>query len=215
MLAGVFFDQLLKITSLPKDCLFLVPGNHDVDRSSLSELSSGAISFLDNSTKVNNLLGNDRDRNLVMTRFQNYQDFIIKYMGNNGILFDSENYFFVKQFEQKGIAILGLNSAWLSSSKEDRCHLILGERQVRTALKKSEDINFRIAVMHHPFDWLNDFDRKAIEILLCDGCNFILQGTCTVPEFFKPSAQIRMLRLLRQVPAIIPEISPIPIILFN
>ena len=46
------------------------------------------------------------------------------------------------EIEQKRIAILGLNSAWLSSSKEDRCHLILGEREVRTALEKSERYQF-------------------------------------------------------------------------
>ena len=58
--------------------------------------------------------------------------------------------------------------------------------------------------MHHPFDWLNDFDRKAIETLLCDGCNFILQGHMHSPGILQTMAQIRMLRLLRRVPAIIP-----------
>jgi predicted MPP superfamily phosphohydrolase len=177
-LAQQFLDDLLKTTSLPKDCLFLVPGNHDVDRNAISPLAAGATAILSNRDAVNRLLADDDDRARVFQRFHNYQDFINEYLGRERLLFDHANYFYVKQIEVAGrrVAILGLNSAWLAASDEDRNRLLLGERQVRTALDAAEDADLCLAVMHHPFDWLQDFDRDDAEPLLCSGCDFVLHG---------------------------------------
>jgi predicted MPP superfamily phosphohydrolase len=177
-MAKQFLDDLLKTAGLPKERLFLVPGNHDVDRDAISPLAAGATAILNNRDAVNRFLANDDDRARVFQRFHNYQDFINEYLGRERLLFDHDNYFYVKQIEVAGrrVAILGLNSAWLAASDEDRNQLLLGERQVRTALDAAEDADLRLAVMHHPFDWLQDFDRDDAEPLLCSGCDFVLHG---------------------------------------
>ncbi len=36
--------------------------------------------------------------------------------------------------------------------------------------------DLRIALMHHPFEWLADFDREVCEPLLMERCDFILRG---------------------------------------
>ena len=65
------------------------------------------------------------------------------------------------------MAVLGLNSAWLArGGDEDRLKLALGERQVRAALDDALDADLRLALLHHPFDWLRDFDRKECQALL-------------------------------------------------
>jgi hypothetical protein len=75
------------------------------------------------------------------------------------------------------IAVLGLNTAWLCASDEDKAKgLLLGERQTRAALEKAEAADLKIALIHHPFDWLREFDQDDSEALLEDACDFILHG---------------------------------------
>jgi predicted MPP superfamily phosphohydrolase len=177
-LAQRFLDDLLETTGLPKKCLFLVPGNHDVDRSIISPLAAGATAILNNRGAVNDFLVSAADRALVFQRFHNYQHFVSGYLGKQHLSFNDEHYFYVRCVEVASlqVAILGLNSAWLSASDSDRNQLVLGERQVRTALGQAGDADLRIAVMHHPFDWLRDFDRADVEPLLRYDCDYILHG---------------------------------------
>ncbi len=175
-LAGKFLDDLLEATRVPKERLFIVPGNHDVDRAAISLLAEGATAILNTRDGVNRFLTNAVDRNLVFRKFHNYENFINSYLGQGW--FDPASYFYVKEVElaQLRIAILGLNSAWLSNSDQDRNHLVLGESQVRAALNTAKNAGLRIAIMHHPLDWLQDFDRQDVEPLLSDGCDFLLHG---------------------------------------
>lgn len=176
-MAEHFFDDLLRVTGLSKDRLFPVPGNHDVDRSEISPLAAGAAAILDNRDSVNRCLAADADRELIFQRFHNYQAFVNRYLGPR-LTFSPERYFYVKRINvaEQNVAILGLNSAWLAASDGDRNQLVLGERQIRTALNNIGDADLRVAVMHHPFDWLQDFDRRDAEALLCKGCDFVLHG---------------------------------------
>jgi len=177
-LAQQFLDDLLKTTGLPKPRLFLVPGNHDIDRSAISILAAGAKSILKSRDAVNSFLASDADRLLVFQRFHNYQDFINEYMGDEHPHFDSAHYFHAETIQASGlrVGILGLNSTWLAASDEDRGRLLLGERQVRAALDTVQQADLHLAVMHHPFDWLQDFDRDDAEALLYSGCDFVLHG---------------------------------------
>ena len=61
-LAKNFFDDLLKITNIAKDRIFIVPGNHDIDRDVLSPLLLGAGNVFTDQSKVNESLGNERER---------------------------------------------------------------------------------------------------------------------------------------------------------
>jgi 3',5'-cyclic AMP phosphodiesterase CpdA len=175
-LAAQFLDGVLDATDLSRDRLFYVPGNHDVDRRKNATLTAGMIATLKTRELVNNFLDSPEEHAVVFQRFQHYQAFLRNYL--RGCLpCDAEHYFYVKQFDVAGkrIAILGLNSAWLAAG-DDRNQLVLGERQVRAALEACHEADVRLAVMHHPFDWLRDFDRQNVEPLLWQGCHFVLHG---------------------------------------
>lgn len=174
-LAAEFLDRLLEITCLKKDRLFLIPGNHDIDRTAISPGAQCITENLKNRDVINNILANDIDRAFVLKRFHNYIQFIKDYMGNN-IVFDETNYYYVKdiEFNDFRISILGLNSVWLSSSDNDQGKLALGEIQIRNALKQAEGTAMHIAIMHHPLDWLSD--KGSVEAILNKECEFILHG---------------------------------------
>ncbi len=52
----------------------------------------------------------------------------------------------------------------------------MGEPQIQSSLEKIACADLRIGVLHHPFDWLADFDCDRIEWRLRQNCNFILRG---------------------------------------
>jgi 3',5'-cyclic AMP phosphodiesterase CpdA len=173
-----FFDRLLAATGLSKERLFLVPGNHDIDRDLISRGAQSIADSLADRSSVNAILSNPGDRQLMFARFGGYADFVNGYLDGQRP-FDDEAYFYVHSLPLAGVqvALLGLNSAWLARGGEgDYGKLALGERQVRTALDRAEDADLKIALLHHPFDWLHDFDRDDCEAMLTDRCDFILHG---------------------------------------
>ena len=175
-----FLDELLRVTGLDKGRLFLVPGNHDVDRSLITRGAQAIGDGLTDRDSANDVLATPADRQLMMARFQGYRDFVNDYLAGH-LLFGDERYFYVRSLDLAGqrVAIMGLNSAWLSASVEDRAKgLLIGERQARAALDLADEAGaaIRIALMHHPLDWLREFDRDDSAAILADGCHFILHG---------------------------------------
>jgi 3',5'-cyclic AMP phosphodiesterase CpdA len=179
-LAGTFFDDLLQATSLGKERLFLVPGNHDVDRRAISRGAQAVTDALDDRDAVNAVLSTPGDRQLVLARFQGYAGFVNGYLARH-LPFNDEGYYYVKTVDLTGqrLALLGLNSAWVAASDQDRAQgLLLGERQTRTALREADDTGatLKLALLHHPLDWLREFDQNDSGTLLLDRCDFLLHG---------------------------------------
>ena len=177
ILAGHFFDDLLQVTGLSKSRLLVVPGNHDVNRKAISRGTRTITDALDSREKMAEVLTDENDRRALLRKLDPYARFLTDYFAGQ-LLFDDERYFYVRDLEAAGqkVAVLGLNSAWLSLGKTDYGRLALGERQVRGALEASQLADVRIALMHHPFDWLWEYDREDCEGLLLEGCDFILHG---------------------------------------
>lgn len=182
-LARQFLDDLLRITRVRKNRLFIVPGNHDVDRKAVSPEARSAIRCLKDQQSIDGLFSARSKRMAVMQRFHAYRRFFNNYLGPY-LVFDDKHYFYVKNctVANKRVSILGLNTAWASASNADRLKLLLGEPQVRAALKQTQSADIRIALMHHPFEWLADFDRSSCMPILLRECDFVLFGHLHDPD---------------------------------
>ncbi len=179
-LAGRFFDDLLQATGLGKERLFLVPGNHDVDRRAISRGAQAVTDALDDRDTANAVLSTPADRQLVLARFQGYASFVNGYLAGH-LAFDNDHYYYVKTLDLVGqrLALLGLNSAWVAASDQDKAQgLLLGERQTRTALREADgaEATLKLALLHHPLDWLREFDQNDSGALVLDRCHFLLHG---------------------------------------
>ena len=177
-LARRFFNDLLQTTGLDKDRLFLVPGNHDVDRSLISTGARAIGESLSDRKSANALLSTPTDRKLVFARFKGYAAFVRTYLGKE-VRFDDSRYFYVQSLDLAGqqVALLGLNSAYMCASDQDKANgLLIGERQARAALEQAAGASLKIALLHHPFDWLREFDQNDSAAMLTDGCDFVLHG---------------------------------------
>src|SRR5262245_51800552 len=71
-----FVIPLLELTGLTHDRLFIVPGNHDLDRSLLSNLNPAKVFALKDRTGVNAFLGDDASVEAYFKPFVSYANFV-------------------------------------------------------------------------------------------------------------------------------------------
>ncbi len=186
-----FFNPLLEASGVERNRLFIVPGNHDLEWNALELLPSDLLDKLNTPGGVNRWLTDERKRRTLLEPMADYTQFILGYLDGSADGFEPA-FGCVYRFdvESKAVAVIGLNSAWLSArhketvkGKEevnDYGYLVVGEPQVYEALKQAYGADLLIAVMHHPFDWLMTTDVLAEKSLIRDrlgkGCHFFLHG---------------------------------------
>lgn len=187
--ASLFFDELLSATGLTerlksdaKRRLFVVPGNHDVDRDRTKFLDrtlksrNEADMFFDPSKKQNRT--KHFERFSAFARFHNaYFKDIRKYSAEDYWL--SEKLSMTIDGRTRTIAVVGFNSAWFSQDDEDNAKLWIGERTCRTAYSNLingdlPDVIFTLH--HHPFDWLHPLEREQVKGLISRHSDFDLFG---------------------------------------
>ena len=179
-----FFDRLLTATGLDRDRLFVVPGNHDVDRSRVYRRAFHAVQDIESDTDIKELFDDADELRLFMRRMDNYADFVQSYCN---LPFSDEQPYHVRTLEISGccVGVIGLNSAWASGSVRDQAEqvkdqgeLLLGRHLVVAAVEEViKDLpDIVIALLHHPLDWLKEFDRAQVQYLLMQRCHFILRG---------------------------------------
>lgn len=180
-------DPVMKAVGLDKNKLFIVPGNHDLDRDCITEyLPPGLQAHLSNAADVNKWLNDDCSRSHAFEHFKNYREFIKRY--NNQSSPDYASILTLKA-AGKNIALFGINSSWMSwrnmsgnGQVDDINHLVIGEPQIHDALREIESADVKIAVMHHPFEWLANFDRVLITSCLGRSFHFVLHGHEHMPQ---------------------------------
>jgi predicted phosphodiesterase len=178
-----FFRPLLETTNLSPNQLFVVPGNHDVDRNKVASLATVLPTRLIDRDSVNDFWASKEERKKVLKGTKAYSDFV-RHLFAGCWRPQEPAVAYVRSFSKGGIdiAVIGLNSAWMSSlNKEagevcDYGHLLLSERQLSDAIEKAKNARIRIALMHHPFDSLREFDRIDAESWLRGACHFVLRG---------------------------------------
>ena len=98
-LAWSFLDGLRgQLNDLPKESLFIVPGNHDVNRGAISATSSAIIAGLSNSDGVNKVLVDKKGLGILLEKFDNYAAFLEEHFEGHLCLSDEEC-FFVRTLE--------------------------------------------------------------------------------------------------------------------
>ncbi|NYT10789.1 MAG: hypothetical protein GKC09_12800 [Methanosarcinales archaeon] len=172
-----FFQPILEACKLEPEQLFIVPGNHDLDRNKFKLLPGDLKKPLSNEKEVQEWLTDDCNRPHVLEPFQAFNSFFREYSRQ-----DSPDYTNVRIIEvnDKKIALLGLNSAWMCGRNKEKIgdygYVIVGEPQISDAIDEIFGADLKIAIFHHPFKWLSEFDQNRIEYQLRRGCDFILQG---------------------------------------
>ena len=172
-----FLCQLLAVTGVPSDRLLIVPGNHDIDRNIEIDAFVGARCLLKNSVEVDKFLGDEARRRTLFRRQSAFREFANKLC--EGDRYSETSYQHSVQYDLHGlsIAVLLIDSTWLSEGGETDSHSILvGERQLIDLSSKLSDPAIVIGLMHHPMDWLAPFEHTAIKHLAAEHCHLLFRG---------------------------------------
>lgn len=186
--AKAFFDKLLQVCGygdkpLPKEHLFVVPGNHDVNRRCINQDAQATLNTLAKTSEHNIETINQRfeDRSIeftdAITRLDEYAQFVKDYLphqhDNNG----RHHYATVHEIDGIKVGIAGFNSAWTCSGQEDDRNIWLAASwQFNNAKQSLNDADVRIGLIHHPVDWLNSADRDITARRIASDYHFWLHG---------------------------------------
>lgn len=186
--AKIFFERLLAICGQPdkplsKNRLYVVPGNHDVNRKKINADASKLLNlWADESDKYVETINqrfNDRtiEFNDAIKRQDEYAKFISEFLPH---LHDPEGrHRYATYVEINGvkIGIAGFNSAWSCSGPEDDRNIWLAaEWQFNKAKTDISDSILKIGLIHHPTDWLCLAERNIATRRISSDFDFWLHG---------------------------------------
>jgi len=174
------FEPILRECNLSPKELFIVPGNHDLDRTQFDRLPSSLANPLESGIEAKKWLYDIERRHDALKIFKNFADFVGQYTKQ-----ENSNYSNIRSLIVGGkrIALLGINSAWMCARRknskgefDDKGVVVIGEPQIYESLREISEFDIKIAVLHHPFEWLAEFESSQIKRSLIRGCDFILRG---------------------------------------
>lgn len=186
-LVASFFDAVSAASGVTTDHVFCIPGNHDIDRERQKMCFAGARQFAQSQNQIDDLLSSREDMGTLLTREENYRSFQSSYLKNQPRDWtdDALGYITFITVENVRVAIVGLDSAWLAEGGiADHGKLLIGERQVINALElaNKSDAHIIIGMAHHPFQLLQDFDRRPVQNRVEEQCHFFQCGHLHEPE---------------------------------
>jgi len=188
--AEAFLDPLRTRLGLDQTNIFLVPGNHDVDRDRIDRFAErGAQAELNSQEAVDEVLQDPEALNRLAARLSSWDEFETQFFEDRP---DSKVEPLARalrvHLDGIEVGIVCLNTAWRASGgADDRGNLLLGERQVRHALAAVEGVQLRLIAMHHPLGWLQTFDGDTAHAEFERAPSLVLTGHTHVPD---PTSEI-------------------------
>jgi predicted MPP superfamily phosphohydrolase len=174
------FDAFRSELGLSRADFFLVPGNHDINRAVQKLCFAGARHQLRDSNAVDSFLGDPAEKESLLQRLSDYREFVCRYCDGQGRNVIEGDLGFVAPIDIEGfpISVVGLNSAWLCGREDDDRNILVGERTVIDVLKMLDQFSPRLVlgIFHHPPEWLQGFDRFALEQRMYPRCDIIHRG---------------------------------------
>jgi predicted phosphodiesterase len=184
-LAEDFLRKLSTQLGLELGNVFVVPGNHDIDRDLEEDAFRGARDHLTAMTDVDRFFASDGRRRTLFSRQREFRDFVNGWSPSPIYSDSSFCHYRLLKVGSVRVRVLLIDSTWLAAGGEDDAgKLLVGERQVlgfdQAASPDGDTISF--ALMHHPFSWLREFEQVVIENALIEQADLCLRGHVHVAD---------------------------------
>jgi hypothetical protein len=185
-----FFEELLDLLDLKEDRLFLIPGNHDVDRDATKYLERGPQT----AEETYEVFRDERWRRLYSERLRSYDTFCQELFSSVPERLErTESGFMVPQrlnIRNTTLVVHCLNAQWCGGLEDDILKLVLGTavlhkvldkdfRAARASATRPRGVprdDLRIGLLHQPIEFLADFEQKSFWTLLGQHLDAILLG---------------------------------------
>ena len=176
-------NPLIKETGISLDRFIITPGNHDIDRNADDKISNAGLRTLFSSdegvSELNKyakdiLISEDKKHSKRMIPFKQFEANLYKDYTNIQCSFLGTNYNYT--CSDRKVCFNAINSSWLAYDDEDsNCGIAVSEVQYNQLKKNLKDDYVKIALMHHPMDWLK-YERNTIEKWLYTDYDIMLVG---------------------------------------
>jgi formylglycine-generating enzyme required for sulfatase activity/predicted MPP superfamily phosphohydrolase len=185
-LARVWLENQLwpVLSGLPKDRLLLVPGNHDVDRNNVSRgAKSIQTDLLETRTQeaITQTFQHEGDRNLLLQRHTAYLKFASDWYGKPQILPWWQRSLEINHIK---LHLAGLDSAFMACGDQDRGNLLISRYQFNQTVHspEAEGADWRLVLLHHPWDYLAEWDSPEIRSAVHLHRDLLLRGHLHYPQ---------------------------------
>jgi len=168
-----FFTRLMEAANLDESRVWIVPGNHDVNR----EHGKYLVRTLASEDESIDFFGKADARAQHMRKFSEYRNFINKLLpGRKFAAGDVVHEPTVLEIHGVRVGLLPVNTCMFSQNDDDNGRLWIGTRTVRQRLEMLQqlDPDITIALMHHPHFYLHEDESAAS--WLQNGVDLVLRG---------------------------------------
>lgn len=189
--AQAWIEKIARMLNLsPGEDVFVIPGNHDIQRDTVSKSATiqGYHARLRdrnqnlNVALVEYLQKDDEAKRIIFKPLQNYNDFAAKYQCN----ISAEEPFWEHPFTLRDgstLMVRGMNSSLISDELDsDTAHkLVVGDYQL--GILRQDGVEYMI-LCHHPPQWLVDQESGGSLVPLC------VKLKCSIPVWVLRSSVI-------------------------
>lgn len=176
----ILVEPLMDALHLPKDRFIWCIGNHDIDRELDSENAElGIVERLKSAQDVDDFCSNPKNMRDIqrIAPFKKYEkEFYGDSLGSN---YKFGNFESCYKFQVNGnkVGVCCLNSVWRCwDSRTDKGRILLGREQLSRATDFLKDCDVKIAVSHHDYQWMADFEINDIDRLLISNFDMYFSG---------------------------------------
>lgn len=176
-----FLEQIRTAFSpeIPHENIFLVPGNHDINRDYVSE---DQTEWLDKQYDVDKVISVIKDNRLMWKRYferlHDYRSFLEK-NGYAHLLQDPDRliYCLPRQVGGATINVVGLNTVWTCSRDGEKGKIwMAGRWQIEHLLSSQGEADISVLLTHHPSSWLVEQEDPALGQQIERDFDFWLHG---------------------------------------
>lgn len=176
----ILIEPLMETLHLPLTNFIWCIGNHDIDRKLDSKYAEAGIAGKLTSLQAIDDFCSDKNNLRDIRRiepFKSYEkSFYQSALGCNYKFGDFESCY-KYQIGNKKIGICCLNSVWRCwDSSTDKGRILMGREQLSRASDFLKDCDVKIAVSHHDYQWMADFEINEIDKLLVSNFDLYFSG---------------------------------------
>jgi predicted MPP superfamily phosphohydrolase len=161
--------------------LFLVPGNHDVDRTRVGRPDTLWLDSLKGDPGADTVSECLRTANLEWRRFMErlapYRAFLEKHHYRH-LLQDPARLVYAIPLEINGlrVGVGGVNTAWSCCREEESARLWLGRWQLEEVYNRLSGSGIRVLLSHHPLNWFRPEENPLLKRQIQNDFDFHLHG---------------------------------------
>lgn len=152
------------------DSVFVVPGNHDLDRMVHDGFSKEKFLKTDSEYFHPTIEGQGR-RRMVVERFALFCEHV-PCNGVNEFSMSNGAFALCRKVGRHEAGIVGINTAWLCDGEKDKEMLTPGIAIARDAIEKVSAASVKFVLGHHPLEWINPMHVATLKSIF--GANQVI-----------------------------------------